>query len=353
MPVSSISIESLNLDFNKEMSNLEAVQETLKIRNNLIDFSDGKDKKMHHLTLFDDLSEETISVTSDLLTSDLSTEKSEPPSFKSIKFTRESSSEIKNASDNCRKSKIEYSFEPSQSFSPEKIFFNIGGNNTNNLLNRLDFKNICQPTTLLEIPSSEQDKESKAVQTDNREINIVNESSQQERSLISDIRNNASLITTYTSHDRGESQINSSCFPNAINAAISDLKEKEYGVSFENEPIPFCNICNSIVAQSENPSEDNKKGSILLNDKDSVPKKVQFREEIETFLYEPKRCVHHPCVILKSPLSTKGLEEGNQNCKTTFTLEATVENFHSYVVGEDGEEIEEMFLENPNILETM
>ncbi|GFR32424.1 hypothetical protein TNCT_690771 [Trichonephila clavata] len=48
------------------------------------------------------------------------------------------------------------------------------------------------------------------------------------------------------------------------------------------------------------------------------------------------------------------MEEGNQNCKTTFTLEATVEeNFHSYVVREDGEEIEEMFLENPNILETI
>ncbi|GFR13232.1 hypothetical protein TNCT_126681, partial [Trichonephila clavata] len=205
----------------------------------------------------------------------------------------------------------------------------------------------------LKIPSPEQAKESKAIQSDDLETDLVKESSHQERSLISDIKNNASLITSYKSKERGEPQINSSCFSSAINAAISDLKGKEYGCSFENESMPFCNICNSIATQSESSSKDNK-NSILLNDKDSVKKKVHFREEIETFLYEPKRCVHHPCVILKSPLSTKGMEEGNQNCKTTFTLEATVEeNFHSYVVREDSEEIEEMFLENPNILETI
>ncbi|GFQ66763.1 uncharacterized protein TNCT_551271 [Trichonephila clavata] len=354
MPVPSISIENLSLEFNKEKSNLDAVQEKLKITSNLIDFSDSIDKKRNHLTLFDDLSEETHSISSDLLTSDLPTNKSEPTSFQSIKFTRESSSENKNARDSCREYGTKYSSEPPQSFYPEKIFFNTEeNNNTNNLLNILDFKNVCRTASFIEIPSPEQAKESKAIQTDDLETDLVKESSHQERSLISDIKNNASLITSYKSKERGEPQINSSCFSSAINAAISDLKGKEYGCSFENESMPFCNICNSIATQSESSSKDNK-NSILLNDKDSVQKKVHFREEIETFLYEPKRCVHHPCVILKSPLSTKGMEEGNQNCKTTFTLEATVEeNFHSYVVREDGEEIEEMFLENPNILETM
>ncbi|GFR32426.1 hypothetical protein TNCT_690781 [Trichonephila clavata] len=119
MPVPSISIEDLSLEFNKEKTNLDAVQEKLKITSNLIDFSDGIDKKRNHLTLFDDLSEETHSVSSDLLTSDLPTNKSEPTSFQIIKITRESS-ENKNARDSCRELELNIYLNHHKAFLLEK-----------------------------------------------------------------------------------------------------------------------------------------------------------------------------------------------------------------------------------------
>ncbi|KAF8796486.1 hypothetical protein HNY73_000856 [Argiope bruennichi] len=83
-------------------------------------------------------------------------------------------------------------------------------------------------------------------------------------------------------------------------------------------------------------------------------RRVQFSEEVQTFIYEPGKNVHHPCVILKSPIAVTENKDKYKNCQSTFIIEEVEEtSYHSYVIREQEKEITSVYRKNPDILETM
>ncbi|GFT85115.1 uncharacterized protein NPIL_503971, partial [Nephila pilipes] len=349
MPVSSISIEHLNNEFMEEESNLQTVQEILKATDNLIDFTDNDENRGKCLALTNNQNEEAVSSTSELLTF---IKELEPTTTQSFQIMTKSAIDNKNANDSHNDPESLYSSSLNQRLPFEEKTFNKDENNKNNILNGLNFQDIFEPNYSIKTPSIEEVKESKSIQIDSTDTTFLTEPHQFERNLVSIIRNNASLINSLASHEGIKSQISSSCFSG--HAAISDLEQNEQDLSIEDQSIPFCSLCHHITTESENSSEGSNNGKISPNSKGSIQKKVQFREETETYLYESNQSIHHPCVVLKSPLSIKGMDGGNVDYRTTIKVKATVEdNFQSYVLREKGDKMAEMLLGKPHILKTL
>ncbi|GBN70343.1 hypothetical protein AVEN_88811-1, partial [Araneus ventricosus] len=362
LPLSCINISQTNDETRNENPSNATLEELLQITDNLIDFSQDE-IAVRNLAQIGEPSDGNVSECPDILTPlkelayTLNTE---------LELTTESSPDVQNVNDSNDIVTAQDGSERIERNVPTDV--NGGNYEENDLKEDLDHDHGDSSTYSRHQESSELLNECEEAEST---INIAGEAVDHERDIDGIIREGNSEIGNEIPLNVEHPEINSAsthvvCFENNTEKLPEFHQEV---ISNKMEEIVLDNPDCWPIAGSESSlkhvddSVHNKETDMETSMDQEVggmksfgnkQRRVQFSEEIETFIYEPGKNVHHPCVILKSQINVGENKDVRKSYQSTLIIEEVEEaSFQTCVIREQENETASVFQESHDILETM